>query len=155
MDLWLVFVVTITILGGLSLCEAPPRVFGGCVHLERAREMFWAATRAAGGTIHPGRCRFGQATRPALAGLPRGQRPFNLVRDRHTGHYAALAAVTIQFEAVEGSDMEGLPAVDNLRNASGVFFFQAGEWSTVGRAIFNMNPDEAAAHFSNQYEKIM
>ena len=63
-------------------------------------------------------------------------------------------ALTIQFEAIEGSDMEGLPAVGNLRNASGVFFFQAGQWSTVGRAIFNMNPDEAAAHFSNQYEKL-
>ena len=76
------------------------------------------------------------------------------VRDRQTGQVAALVAVTIQFEAVEGGDMEALPAVGNLRNASGVFFFQAGQWSSVGRAIFNMNPDEAAKHFSNQYEKI-
>jgi hypothetical protein len=76
------------------------------------------------------------------------------VRERRTGQFAALVALTIQFEAVEGSDMENLPAVGNLRNASGVFFFQAGQWSSVGRAIFNMNPDEAAAHFSNQYEKI-
>jgi len=63
-------------------------------------------------------------------------------------------AVTIQFEAIEGSDMEGLPAVGNLRNASAVFFFQKGHWLTVGKAVFNMNPDEALAHFKNQYERV-
>ena len=99
----------------------------------------------------------------AASGKPRGLRwrecqwgqAIQFVRDRHTGHLAALVAVTIGFEAVEGGDMEGVAAVSNLRNASGVFFFQAGQWCTVGKAIFNMNPDEAAEHFSNQYEKII
>ena len=76
-------------------------------------------------------------------------------RDRRSGELAALVPVTIQFEAVEGSDMEGLPAVGNLRNASAVFFFHRGQWQTVGKAVFNMNPDEALSHFKNQYEHIV
>ncbi len=75
-----------------------------------------------------------------------------LARERGTGRLAALVGVTVAFEAVPGSDMEGLPAVGNLRNASAVFFFDRGRWHTVGRAVFNMNPDEAIAHF--QYERV-
>ncbi len=98
----------------------------------------------------------------SASGKPRGLRwvecdwgkAVQFVRDRRTRQFAALVALTIQFEAIEGGDMEGVAAVGNLRNASGVFFFQAGQWSTVGRAIFNMNPDEAATHFSTHYEKI-
>src|ERR1700722_6670574 len=70
-----------------------------------------------------------------------------LARDRVSGEIVALVPVTIQFEAIEGSDMEGLPAVGNLRNASAVFFWREGRWRTVGRAIFNLNPDEALTHF--------
>src|SRR5690242_1326989 len=96
----------------------------------------------------------------AATGKPRGLRwkgcewdsRFELARERSTGRLAALVGVTIQFEAVPGSDMEGLPAVGNLRNASAVFFFDRGRWHTVGRAVFNMNPDEAIAHF--QYERV-
>jgi len=50
--------------------------------------------------------------------------------------------------------MEGLPAVDNLRNASAVFFFHQGRWHTLGKAVFNLNPDEALAQFHNQYERL-
>jgi hypothetical protein len=129
------------------------RAFGSQVTVERAREMFKLQRERLEG-------QFQQTA--AASGKPRGLRwlecqweeEVQFVRERQTGHLAALVAVTIQFEAIEGSDMESLPAVGNLRNASGVFFFQAGQWSTVGRAIFNMNPGEAAAHFSNQYEKI-
>ena len=52
------------------------------------------------------------------------------------------------------SDMEGVAAVGNLRNASAVFFFHRGHWMTVGKAVFNMNPNEAIAHFKNQYERV-
>ena len=75
-------------------------------------------------------------------------------RDRRTGQLAALVGVTIRFEAVPGGDMEGLPAVGNLRNASAVFFFQGGQWHSVGKAIFNLNPAEAIDHFKNQYERV-
>jgi hypothetical protein len=74
-----------------------------------------------------------------------------MAREKHTGHLTALVGVTIQFEAIPGSDMEGLPAVSNLRNASAVFFFHNGQWHTLGKAIFNLNPDEAIAHFG--YER--
>ena len=96
----------------------------------------------------------------AASGKPRGLRwkncewenPVEFAREKDTGKLAALVGVTIQFEAVEGSDMEGLPAVGNLRNASAVFFFDRGGWHTVGKAVFNMNPDEAIQHY--QYERV-
>lgn len=75
-------------------------------------------------------------------------------RDRRSGELIALVAVTIQFEAIPGSDMEGLPAVGNLRNASAVFFYRRGRWQTTGKAVFNLNPGEAIAHFGKQYELI-
>jgi hypothetical protein len=98
----------------------------------------------------------------AASGKPRGLRWKTLewepgalfARERATGRLAALVGVTIAFEAIEGSDMEDLPAVGNLRNASAVFFFHAGRWHTTGKTIFNLNPDEALAHFAGQYERL-
>jgi hypothetical protein len=98
----------------------------------------------------------------AASGKPRGLRwkavewepGATFARERSTGQLAALVGVTIQFEAVEGSDMEGLPAVGNLRTASAVFFFHRGRWHTTGRAVFNLNPEEALAHFGTQYERV-
>jgi hypothetical protein len=98
----------------------------------------------------------------AASGKPRGLRwkacewgeAVEVVRERGTGEVAALVGVTIAFEAVEGGDMEGLPAVGTLRNASAVFFFARGRWRTTGKAIFNLNPDEALAHFKGRYERL-
>ena len=96
------------------------------------------------------------------SGKPRGLRwkdcewenEVAFARERQTGRLAALAAVTIAFEAIEGGEMEGVAAVGNLRNASAVFFFDAGRWRTTGRAIFNLNPGEAIEHFKGQYERL-
>lgn len=98
----------------------------------------------------------------AASGKPRGLRwcecqwgeATEFARDRQSGQVVALVGVTIRFEAVEGSDMEGLPAVANLRNASAVFFFERGRWHTQGKAVFNLNPDEALQHFAQQYERL-
>jgi hypothetical protein len=98
----------------------------------------------------------------AASGKPRGLRwkaidwepGAEFARERDSGRLVALLGVTIQFEAIEGSDMEGLPAVGNLRNASAVFFFHRQRWHTTGKAVFNLNPDEALAHFQNQYERL-
>ncbi len=103
---------------------------------------------------------FLQAAR--ASGKPRGLRwkalewepGATFARERATGRLAALAGVTIQFEAIAGGDMEGLPAVGNLRNASAVFFFHGGRWHTTGRTVFNLNPAEALAHFGQQYEPL-
>lgn len=98
----------------------------------------------------------------ASSGKPRGLRwkacewepGVAFAREKTTGLLAALVGVTIQFEAVEGGDMEGLPAVGNLRNASAVFFFHRGRWHTTGKTVFNLNPDEALTHFQNLYERL-
>jgi hypothetical protein len=98
----------------------------------------------------------------ARSGKPRGLRwtgcewsdAMELARDRQTGQLVALRGVTISFEAIEGTDMEGLPAVGNLRNASAVFVFDGMHWKTAGRAVFNFNPDEAIQHFGAQYERV-
>jgi hypothetical protein len=98
----------------------------------------------------------------AASGKPRGLRWTECqwseliawVREKQTGQLLALVGVTISFEAIEGGDMEGVEAVGNLRNASAVFFFQDGQWQTGGRAIFNLNPEEAATHFKDAYERI-
>ncbi len=95
------------------------------------------------------------------SGKPRGLRWKNcewesevaFARERRTGRLAALVAVTISFEAIEGGDMEGVEAVGNLRSASAVFFFD-GRWRTTGKAIFNLNPAEAIEHFKGQYERL-
>ena len=98
----------------------------------------------------------------AASGKPRGLRWKALdwdpgvafARDRAAGKLVALTGVTIQFEAIEGGDMEGVAAVSNLRNASAVFFFDRGRWRTVGKAVFNLNPSEAINHFRSQYESL-
>ena len=77
-----------------------------------------------------------------------------LARDKRTGELLAFVPVTISFEAVPGSDMEGLPAVGNLRSATGVFILRDRRWTTVGRVLFNLDPAEAIRHFQGQYERI-
>lgn len=129
------------------------RPVGREIQAERARELFLLQRERL-------EAKFVDAA--ARSGKPRGLRwkecdfapEVAFARERRTGQLAALVGVTIRFEAVEGGDMEGLPAVANLRNASAVFFFQKGQWLTVGRAVFNMNPAEAIEHFRTRYEPL-
>ena len=101
-------------------------------------------------------------TAAASSGKPRGLRwkgcdwgeQVEFARDRRTGQLVALAGVSISFEAVPGSDMEGLPAVGNLRSASAVFAYEGGRWVATGRAVFNLSPDEALHHLQQQYERL-
>ena len=133
------------------LAWRPLKLFGREVQLERARELFQLQRERLEAQFH-------QAA--ADTGKPRGlrwkdcafEKELELARDRHNGQIVALVPVTIQFEAIEGSDMEGLPAVGNLRNATAVFFFQRGQWQTAGKAVFNMNPNETLERFKSQYE---
>jgi hypothetical protein len=98
----------------------------------------------------------------AASGKPRGLRwkacewslEAELAREKQTGRLAALIGVTVAFEAIAGSDMEDLPAVGNLRNASAVFFYHQGAWHTTGKAIFNLNPNEVIERFAAQYERV-
>ncbi len=151
--LWLLPVALVLAAAGVWLVWRPLRGFGREVQFGRARELFM---------LQRERLEANFLQSAAGSGKPRGLRwkdceweqEIVFARERSSGQLAALIAVTIQFEAIEGSDMEGLPAVGNLRNASAVFFFQRGHWHTVGKAIFNMNPNEAVEHFKNQYERV-
>jgi hypothetical protein len=146
---WIWVVLGVLVLIGLALLG---RRLGG-PDLPRARGLFEAQRSQL-------QAQFFQAA--AASGKPRGLRwtacewapAVEFAREKATGRLAALAGVTIQFEAIEGSDMEGLPAVGNLRNASAVFFFHAGRWHTTGKTVFNLNPDEALEHFKGQYDRL-
>ena len=137
----------------VALAWRPLRKLGKGIQVERARELF---------ILQRERLEAKFMTAAASSGKPRGLRWKNcdfentieLARERRSGQLVALVPVTIQFEAISGSDMEGLPAVDNLRNASAVFYFQRGQWYTTGKAVFNLNPAEVIQHFKNQYEHV-
>lgn len=75
-------------------------------------------------------------------------------RDVHNGQLAAFVPVNVRFEAIEGGDMEEVEAVGLLRDAAAVFHYQHGVWSTGGRALFNMNPNEALDRLAGQYEPV-
>jgi len=149
----IVLVVAAALALGALLGWRPLRRFGRQVHIERARESFRLHREGL-------EAKFIQAAQ--ASGKPRGlnwkdcqfEQSIEFVRDKKTGDIAALVGVTIAFEAAVGSDMVGNPNVENLRNASAVFFFHKGHWNTVGRAVFNMNPPEAIEHFKNQYERV-
>lgn len=150
---WLWLLAAAVVVLALVLFWRPMRSLGREIQVERAGELFRLQRERLEAVF--------QRT-ATESGKPRGlrwvdvdwEREVIYAREKRSGQLAALVAITIRFEAVEGSDMEGLPAVGNLRNASAVFFFHGGQWHTVGKAIFNMNPDEAIQHFRNQYERV-
>lgn len=94
------------------------------------------------------------------AGVPRGLRWVRcdwlpgrvLLRDRATSQICLLAGINVSFEAVEGGDMEDVAAVSMLRDACAVFHFEPAGWQTSGRALFNMNPDEASVRLNSSHE---
>lgn len=95
-------------------------------------------------------------------GLPRGLRwvssvfalHFDLAREKTTRQIVALVPVTVQFEAIEGGDMEGLPAVPVPRQGCAVLHFQRGDWSTSGRVMFNLDPAQVLEQFACDFERI-
>lgn len=75
-------------------------------------------------------------------------------RDRSTGLLTAFVAVNIRFEAVEGGEMEGVAAVDTVRDACALFHYRTGRWGTGGRALFNLNPEDALIRLEDQYQPV-
>lgn len=94
------------------------------------------------------------------SGKPRGlswsdcefQNEVAFARERNTGNLRALVGVTVSFEAVEGGGMEDNPNVGNLREATAVFRLDGTRWTTDGRTLFNLNPEEAILHFHKELE---
>ncbi len=91
----------------------------------------------------------------SLSGKPRGlawtqcafQDGVLLGRDRANGEIVGLVGVTIGFEAVEGGGMEDVEAVGNLRAGTAVFTHNGREWTTQGKAIFNLEPREVLERY--------
>jgi hypothetical protein len=153
MSMWWPVALALASLLLVALLWRKLRAFSRDVQGERAREMF---------KLQRERLEAEFLRAAAASGKPRGLRwcecqweeSIEFVRERRTGQIAAIVGVTVRFEAVQGSDMEGVPAVNDLKNASAVFFFHRGQWHTVGKALFNKNPDEAVQHFEGQYERL-
>ena len=76
-------------------------------------------------------------------------------RDLQSGMLTALVAVNIRFEAIEGGDMEDVEAVGLIRDAAAVFHYQKGRWGTGGKALFNMNPQDALTRLEGQFEPVV
>jgi hypothetical protein len=101
-------------------------------------------------------------TLAAQSGKPRGlqwsdcdfEDAVSFARDRHTGRLRAFVGVTISFEAIIGGGMEDNPNVSNRRAATAVFNLDGETWSTDGRAIFNLNPEQAIEHFRQELEHV-
>ena len=100
--------------------------------------------------------------RARAIGKPRGLKWLNcdwleavtFARDRQSQLLTAFAGINIHFEAIEGGDMEDVAAVSTVRDAVAVFLFQNGSWGTGGKALFNMNPQEAIERLVAQFEPI-
>ncbi|MEX0725957.1 MAG: hypothetical protein WEB58_04505 [Planctomycetaceae bacterium] len=94
-----------------------------------------------------------------LSGKPKGlrwidcewQNTVRFARQIDTKLLTAFVGVNIRFEAVEGQGMEEVAAVGTIRDACAVFHYRMGRWGTGGRALFNMNPQEAVDKLHDQF----
>ena len=97
------------------------------------------------------------------SGKPRGlkwldgdwQSDVTFARACDTGLLTAFVGLQIRFEAIEGGDMEGIAAVDTVRDAAAVFHYQQGRWGTGGRVLMNMNPAEAVTRLVGQFAPLI
>ena len=139
----------------LALVVLWPRVrdYWAMRELERVRNIFYRRREWAEAKF---------LTLASESGKPRGlawvqcefDNGVSFARDRESGDLRALVAVTISFEAIEGGGMEDNPNVGNLRAATAVFRFDGNDWTTDGRAIFNLNPLQAIEHFQHELETV-
>jgi hypothetical protein len=96
------------------------------------------------------------------SGKPRGLRwvecdwlpTVQFARDRMSGLLTAFVHINVRFEAIAGEDMEDVPAVGLVRDASAVFHWRRGIWGTGGRTLFNVTPEAVMRQLSDQYEPI-
>jgi len=152
---WLAATALVVVIAGglLWLMWHPFRRLGSDIQAARAQELFLLQRERIEPLFLPA---------ASATGKPRGLRwkdcqfdsAIQFARERQSRQLIVLVGVTISFEAIPGSDMEGVEAVANLRNASAIFFFHQGQWLTAGKAVFNLNPDEAIAHFGDRYEPL-
>lgn len=75
-------------------------------------------------------------------------------RHRHTGELTSFVAVTIRFRAEPDGPLEDVPNAALPKAATAVFRYDGTRWSTDGRAVFNLGPEEAIEHFRQDYEVV-
>ena len=100
--------------------------------------------------------------RAAASGRPRGLRwkdcefdsRLTLARDPQSQLVLAFVGVTISFEAIPGGPMEDVEAVANLRAGTAVFTYARGRWSTDGRVLFNLEPQDAMQRYEGRIEPL-
>jgi hypothetical protein len=98
--------------------------------------------------------------RAAASGRPRGLRwkacdaepTATLARDRASGQILAFVGVTVSFEALAGGPMEEVEAVGNLRAGTALFAYRRGKWTTDGRVLFNLDPQDALERYEGQID---
>ncbi|MEM8945135.1 MAG: hypothetical protein AAGD11_08125 [Planctomycetota bacterium] len=98
----------------------------------------------------------------AATGKPRGLRWKNcelhngvlFATDRANDDLYALVATTVSFEAIEGGGMEDVEAVGNLRAATAIFIHRGGQWTTDGRVVFNLEPQQALEHYQESLQSL-
>lgn len=84
----------------------------------------------------------------SVSGKPRGLRwkscefhgPLLLARDRANGELIGLVGATVAFEAIAGGGMEEVEAVGNLREVTAILSWSGFDWTTTGKAVFNLEP---------------
>jgi len=151
--LWLGIPAAILLVGLTTAALLRLRVAGKQLPLERAKQLFhlrreWLEARF--------------FTMAASSGKPRGlawvdcdfEDDVSFARDRGSGQLRAFVGVTIRFAAIEGGGMEANDNVGRLRAATSVFLLKGDEWHTQGRAIFNLSPGQAIAHFREELEVV-
>lgn len=74
--------------------------------------------------------------------------------DRVTGELYALVTATINFEAIPGGGMEEVEAVGNLRCATAVFVYRDDQWTSDGRAVFNLEPPQALERYAESLAQV-
>lgn len=97
-----------------------------------------------------------------VSGKPRGLRwkscefqgPLHLARDRANGELIGLVGATISFEAIEGGGMEEVEAVGNLRAVTAIFTWSGFDWTTSGKAVFNLEPLEVLQQYASSLSPV-
>jgi len=151
--LWLSAAAMILVAGFLGAALVSARTSRRRLPLEQAKQLFhlrreWLEARF--------------FTMASASGKPRGltwvdcefEDDVSFARDRGTGQLRAFVGVTVRFAAVEGGGMEDNENVGRLKAATAVFLLQGEEWVTHGRAIFNLSPVQAIAHFREELEVV-
>ncbi|MBX7166890.1 MAG: hypothetical protein K1X74_11220 [Pirellulales bacterium] len=78
-------------------------------------------------------------------------------RDRRTGRLCAFVGVTIACDQptagglLDNPYQEDYGSTAQLREATAVFHYDKGRWHTLGRTVFNLNPDEALQRYKDDF----